>query len=125
MRLLKAIIISVCMGVLLSLSVGIPAQAAVSDCQSNETCMFEHTSFEGAHYDYNSSTHGCQTPFSAAWNDRVSSVVNTTSHRIWFYENAGCTGRVIMVPPHTLWTTQATITAWPNNKFSSLYAFAS
>lgn len=119
--------IALILGLLLSVTLvtpASPAHAAVSDCQSSETCTFEATSWSGAHYDYNNLLHGCIS-IGPLWDNRISSVANHIPRKVWFYEDAGCTGRVIMIAANTNWTAQKQNPNWPNNSFTSFYIFSS
>ena len=124
MRTFRAIALGLCAALILTIGVAAPANAAISDCQSSETCTFDGTSYENPHYDYNNLLHGCIN-IGPDWNDRIGSVVNNIPRKVWFYENSGCTGRLIEVAANSTWTAQKQNLNWPNNKFSSLYIFSS
>lgn len=124
MTVFKKIAVGVCIIVLALGGSAVPAHAATTDCQANELCTWDNTWFNGVHYDYNNLLHGC-IPIGPDWNDRISSVVNHYVRRVWLFEHAGCTGRVIMMSANSPWTTDTWINFWPNNSFSSIYIFSS
>jgi hypothetical protein len=80
------------------------APAGASDCPANALCMWENPNFTGTGiYD----TLGQKFPSGACaalptdWNDRISSLVNTSDRNLVFYVDANCKGASFIMPPGT------------------------
>lgn len=129
MRLLKATIISVCVGILLSISLVTPAHAgtdSLADCSPSILCTFDQYNYgTPPQYNYNNSLNGCIN-IGAAWNDRISSAYNRASHdAVEFFEHANCSSgsRTVHLNSGIAWTVNgdSSLHIWPNNVFSSIY----
>jgi hypothetical protein len=73
-----------------------------SDCPANALCYWEHANYGGtALYgtlgqDFPS---GACAEFPPGWNDRISSLVNTSDRNLVFYTDANCQGASFTLPP--------------------------
>lgn len=89
MRTVRTVLLGMCAALVMTIGLSTPAQAALSDCQSNETCMFLGSAYFNPHYDYNAQTHGCVN-FGGSYVNTISSIVNNTNRQVWLFKGRNC-----------------------------------
>lgn len=89
MRTYRATILGLCAVILMTIGLSTPAESAVTDCQSNETCVFAGTSYVNPHYDYNRQTSGCIN-VGGWWKNNIGSIVNNTNRQVWAFKGPNC-----------------------------------
>ena len=89
MRTFRTLALGLCTALLLTIGLAAPASASLSDCQSNETCMFLGSAYNNSHYDYNAQTHGCVN-FGSPYKNTISSIVNNTNRQVWLFTGPNC-----------------------------------
>lgn len=78
-----------------TLAISPPASASISDCPDHRACGWINSHYQNPIGWWSSST-----SYLAGFNDKISSMLNTKSRTIGWYENAGYMGDVFVQNPN-------------------------
>jgi hypothetical protein len=92
----------------IALSPAASASATSLPCPENYICIFENANYHGGYKNYHGGTNvrtfnTLEQVFSngVLTNDKISSIINKTHHRITFYSEAGFHGRYLRIRPYS------------------------